>query len=91
MEDVLQCDACKKDGSFYGNDYHGGDLPQLYSMLDLENGIYCNDCIPKWWQEKLESEVERLRCEKCGISSEEVSLISEADICYQCEREESEV
>ena len=31
-----------------------------------------------------------LRCEKCGISSEEVSLISEADICYQCE-EESEV
>jgi len=53
MEDVLQCDTCKKDGSFYGD-----DLPQLYSMLELEDGIYCDDCIPKWWQEKLESEVE---------------------------------
>lgn len=39
----------------------------------------------------LESEVECLSCEKCGISSREVSLISEADICYQCEKEESEV
>ena len=40
--------------------------------------------------DSLESEVEGLSCEKCGISSREVSLISEADICYQCEKEESE-
>ena len=47
------------------------------------------------WLESLrnfiESDLKWLRCEKCGISSEEVSLISEADICYQCEKEESEV
>ena len=49
MEDVLQCDTCKKDGSFYED-----DLPQLYSMLDLENGIYCNDCIPEAWERILE-------------------------------------
>ena len=53
MEDVLQCDTCKKDGSFDDD-----DLPQLYSMIEWENGMYCDDCIPKWWAEKLESEVE---------------------------------
>ena len=52
IENILQCDACKKDGSFYEDDF-----PQLYSMLDLEDGIYCDDCIPEWWEEKLESEV----------------------------------
>jgi hypothetical protein len=90
IDDILQCDGCKKDGSFYGDDYVGGDIPQLYGA-EWDKNIYCNDCIPEWWAEKLESEVERLRCEKCGISSREVSLISEADICYQCEKEESEV
>ena len=26
--------------------------------LFMENGMYCDDCIPKWWAEKLEREVE---------------------------------
>tara|TARA_R110001583_G_scaffold126593_1_gene278202 strand:+ start:51 stop:212 length:162 start_codon:yes stop_codon:yes gene_type:complete len=52
MEDKLQCDECKKDGSF--ND---DDLPLLYGQ-DWDNKIYCDDCIPKWWNEKIESEVE---------------------------------
>ena len=53
MDDILQCDTCIKDGSFDDD-----DLPQLYSMIEWENGMYCDDCIPKWWAEKLEREVE---------------------------------
>ncbi len=49
------------------------------------------DVIEEYYSEIEESEVEQLSCEKCGISSREVSLISEADICYQCEKEEGEV
>jgi len=52
MEDVLQCDICKKDGSFDDD-----DLPQLYSMIEWEDGVYCDNHIPKYWEEKLESEV----------------------------------
>jgi len=52
MEDKLQCDGCKKDGSF--ND---DDSPLLYGQ-DWDNKIYCDDCIPKWWEEKIESEVD---------------------------------
>tara|TARA_B100000902_G_C27244063_1_gene881627 strand:+ start:1120 stop:1461 length:342 start_codon:yes stop_codon:yes gene_type:complete len=51
LDDILQCDTCKVHGSFYGD-----DLPQLYSMIDWEDGMYCDDCIPEWWAEKLESE-----------------------------------
>mgnify|MGYP003136595363 CR=1 FL=1 len=57
----------------------------LFKSIDVALG----DTLKVEWDN--ESEVERLRCEKCGISSEEVSLISEADICYQCEKLESEV
>lgn len=56
IDDILQCDGCKKDASFYGDDYRGGDLPQLYGA-EWDKNIYCNDCIPGWWAEKLESEV----------------------------------
>ena len=52
MEDVLQCDICKKDGSFDDD-----DLPQLYSMIEWKDGVYCDNHIPKYWEEKLESEV----------------------------------
>jgi len=37
------------------------------------------------------SDVESLCCEKCGISAEEVSLIADADICYQCDRDKEVV
>ena len=50
-EDKLKCDECKKDGSF--ND---DDLPLLYGQ-DWDNKIYCNDCIPESWNEKMESKV----------------------------------
>ena len=50
-KDGEKCDGCKKDGSF--ND---DDSPLLYGQ-DWDNKIYCDDCIPKWWEEKIESEV----------------------------------
>ena len=56
----------------------------LFESIDVALG----DTFNVDWDD--ESDVERLSCEKCGISSREVSLISEADICYQCEKEESE-
>jgi hypothetical protein len=52
MEDRLKCDECKKDGSFSDD-----NLPLLYGQ-DWDNKIYCDGCIPKWWNEKIESEVE---------------------------------
>ena len=52
MDDILQCSTCKKDASFVDD-----DLPQLYGA-EWDKNIYCDDCIPEWWEEKLESEVQ---------------------------------
>ena len=47
MEDRLKCDECKKDGSFCED-----DSTLLYSQ-NWDNKIYCDDCIPKWWNEEV--------------------------------------
>ena len=60
MEDKFQCDGCKKDCSFNywnRNSINENDSPLLYGQ-SWDNKIYCDDCIPKWWNEKIESEVE---------------------------------
>ena len=50
---LLACDRCGELGSF-ASPFDDGTYPALYSMLTLEDGIYCNDCIPSWWNEVLE-------------------------------------
>ncbi len=47
---LLACDQCQKLGSFNAT-FDDETYPVLYSRLDLEDGIYCNDCIPSWWNE----------------------------------------
>ena len=73
MEDKLHCDGCKKDGSF-----NEDDSPLLYSQ-DWDNKIYCNDCIPKSWNEKemRESIINEYYIK--GVSYSQVEARSEAE------------
>mgnify|MGYP001455241492 CR=1 FL=1 len=47
-----------RDGDQFEEPYNSLNPFHCIPFLELEDGIYCDDCIPKWWQEKLESEVE---------------------------------
>ena len=52
MNEENKCNNCNKVGQFQDNS------PTILYSQGFDDKVYCNDCIPKWWNEKLENETQ---------------------------------
>ena len=45
------CDGCYTVGSFWDDNF------TLLFAQDFDTKVYCGDCVPEWWEEKLNERI----------------------------------
>jgi hypothetical protein len=48
IDGYSHCNQCNKVGSFWDDNF-----TSLFAQ-DFDSKVYCSDCIPEWWEDKLD-------------------------------------